>query len=96
MGLFLLDYKTTPPMSHSNYEFKPLAHEEQSPEKMLEQAQTLYTNLNGRRTVREFSDRPVDRKVIERPTTCERYMHRQCAIGGDDMAASSRCDGRDP
>lgn len=52
-------------MSHTNYEFQSLSHEERTPTQMLEQAQALYTNLNERRTVREFSDRPVDRKVIE-------------------------------
>lgn len=52
-------------MSHDNYEFQALAHQKQTPAEMLEQARALYRNLKERRTVREFSDRPVDREVIE-------------------------------
>ena len=52
-------------MSHANAGFQPLIHEELTPEQMLARARELYTHLDGRRTVRDFSDRPVDREVIE-------------------------------
>lgn len=52
-------------MSHDNYAFQLLNHVAHTPAEMLEKAQGLYQNLNRRRTVREFSDRPIDRAVIE-------------------------------
>jgi len=52
-------------MSHAKHTFQLLDHQEQTPAEMLEQAQRFFANLDRRRTVREFSDRPVDRAVIE-------------------------------
>lgn len=52
-------------MSHDQHAFQPLIHQEYAPEQMQARACELYTNLNARRTVREFSDRPVTREVIE-------------------------------
>lgn len=45
---------------------RPLSeYREYPPEEMLERAQAFYENVNRRRSVREFSDRPVSRDVIE-------------------------------
>ncbi len=45
--------------------FQLLDHSEKSPAEMLAAARAFYTESDRRRTVREFSDRPVDRAVIE-------------------------------
>ncbi len=46
--------------------FIPLStYNEYQPAEMLERATDFYELIKSRRTVREFSDRPVDRKVIE-------------------------------
>ncbi|MBC6995451.1 nitroreductase family protein [Neolewinella lacunae] len=52
-------------MNHANQAFQPLVYREFSPEEMLARATALLDQLSARRTVREFSDRPVDRKIIE-------------------------------
>lgn len=47
-------------------EFVPFRHPLQLTEReQLERAQSFHELMKGRRTVREFSDRPVDRQVIE-------------------------------
>lgn len=47
-------------------DFIPLtSYEEYPPNEMLERAEAFYELIKSRRTVREFSERPVDRKVIE-------------------------------
>jgi nitroreductase len=47
-------------------EFEPLQDfREFPPEKMIERAEQYYQELRRRRTVRQFSDRPVPRAVIE-------------------------------
>jgi iodotyrosine deiodinase len=43
----------------------PLTFSELSPAESLERAQAFHTLMDRRRTVRDFSDRPVDRAVIE-------------------------------
>jgi len=43
----------------------PLDFNELKPEEMTRIARDFYQNLNRRRTVRDFSDRPVDKDVIE-------------------------------
>ena len=46
--------------------FIPLpAYREYAPEDMVERATSFHGDLARRRTVRDFSDRPVDRRVIE-------------------------------
>lgn len=48
------------------YPHVPLTdYREYPPEEMLERVTALYETLNRRRTVRDFSDRPVPRAVIE-------------------------------
>ena len=43
---------------HSQYHEYPI-------EEMRKRAQAFYADINRRRTVREFSDRPVPRDIIE-------------------------------
>ena len=52
-------------MSHAKQSFQPLQYSEYTPEEMLNRAEAFYTEHEARRTVRMFSDRPVDREVIE-------------------------------
>lgn len=50
----------------SRYVFSPLKdYQEYPPEEMLQRAQGFYHDIRRRRTVRDFSDRPVDRRIIE-------------------------------
>ena len=85
-------------MSHAKHTFQLLDHQEQSPAKMLEQAQSLYANLNRRRTVREFSDRPVDRAVIElilktastAPSGANKQPWNFCVVTNQEMKAKIR------
>lgn len=42
----------------------PLNFKEYPPEEMLSRAQNMYERMRTRRTVRDFSDRPVDKDVI--------------------------------
>jgi iodotyrosine deiodinase len=46
------------------YEFDPLEFSEKSPEKMREDARAFYQSIKKRRTVREFSNRPVSVDII--------------------------------
>lgn len=53
-------------MSNSNCDHIQLAgYEELPPEEMLLRAQSFYELMKSRRSVRSFSSRPVERKVIE-------------------------------
>lgn len=52
-------------MAHSKEGFQPLLHTAYTPDQMLTRAANLYVEANARRTVREFSDRPVDKALIE-------------------------------
>lgn len=45
--------------------FQPLHHTEYKPAEMLARAKAFHAQHEARRTVRMFSDRPVDREVIE-------------------------------
>lgn len=49
----------------ADWPFEPLAFEEKSPEEMKQAAARFYEEIRRRRTVREFSDRPVGREIIE-------------------------------
>ena len=47
-------------------EFLPLTEYRKLPEtEMQKRASEFFSRMRGRRTVREFSDQPVDRKIIE-------------------------------
>lgn len=52
-------------MADTKYDFQQLGYQQYSPEEMQFRANELYTLLNARRTVRDFSDRPVAKEVIE-------------------------------
>jgi nitroreductase len=47
------------------FPFQPLDFEGKTDEEMLEASRTFYAEVRKRRSVREFSDRPVAREVIE-------------------------------
>lgn len=49
----------------TRWPFEPLRFEEKSPGEMRSAAERFYREIQKRRTVREFSDRPVDREIIE-------------------------------
>ena len=49
----------------TKWPFQPLVFEEQTPEQMKASAQAFYDQIQKRRTVREFSDRPVPKEIIE-------------------------------
>jgi len=49
----------------SDWPFKPLAFRQKSDEQMLEAARAFYADVRNRRSVREFSDQPVSKEVIE-------------------------------
>ncbi len=53
-------------MSEQHYEFEPLStYREYPTEEMKKRAREFYEDIRRRRTVREFSDRPVPREIIE-------------------------------
>ena len=45
--------------------FEPLVFNEKTPQEMCDAAQEFYERIRRRRTVREFSERPVPREIIE-------------------------------
>jgi len=49
----------------TDWPFAPLVFNKKTPQKMREAAQAFYDQIRMRRTVREFSDRPVPREIIE-------------------------------
>lgn len=49
----------------TKYPFEPLPFEELSPAEMERVSRDFYTRIKRRRSVREFSDRPVSRTIIE-------------------------------
>ncbi len=48
-----------------SYPFIPLEFDEHDSDSMLAAAQSFYQHVSQRRTVREFSDRPVPREIID-------------------------------
>lgn len=52
-------------MANTTDQFIKYAAQQFSQEEMLERSEELFDFLNQRRTVRSFSDKPIDRKVIE-------------------------------
>lgn len=49
----------------TEWPFEPLAFLEKSPDEMKAAAARFYEEISRRRTVRDFSDRPVSREIIE-------------------------------
>jgi len=78
--------------------FTPLKHEERQADEMLARATELYDLLDRRRTVREFSDRPVAREVIElivktastAPSGANKQPWNFCVVTDPDIKAKIR------
>ncbi len=49
----------------NRWPFEPLHFRDRTPDEMLDAARMFYNQIRQRRTVRDFSDRPVDREIIE-------------------------------
>lgn len=49
----------------ADWPFEPLSFREKSPEEMHAESERFYLQLRRRRTVRDFSDQPVPREIIE-------------------------------
>ena len=85
-------------MAHAKDGFQPLVHQEYSPAEMLDRARSLYATLDARRTVRQFSDRPVDREVIETiirtastaPSGANKQPWMFCVVSDPDLKARIR------
>jgi len=52
-------------MPNKKYNFEPLQFTEQDQPKMLENSKKFYEKMKIRRTVREYSDKPVPKEIIE-------------------------------
>jgi len=85
-------------MSHATQGFQPLHHTEYTPEEMLTRAKAFHAQHEARRTVRMFSDRPVDRKVIEliiktastAPSGANKQPWNFCVVTNPDVKAKIR------
>ena len=85
-------------MAHAKDGFQPLVHQEYTPAEMLDRARSLYATLDARRTVRQFSDRPVDRQVIETiirtastaPSGANKQPWMFCVVSDPDLKARIR------
>lgn len=75
------------------HKFIPYQQKELTPEEQLERSQAFYENLNGRRSIREFSDKPVDIRVIENilktASTAPSGAHKQpwtfCVVTNEEL-----------
>lgn len=82
-------------MEHS---FIPYKQKELTESEQLKVSEDFYNNLNGRRSVREYSNKPVDIKVIENiiktASTAPSGAHKQpwtfCVISNKDLKAKIR------
>lgn len=82
-------------MEHS---FIPYKQKELTQSEQLKVSENFYNNLNGRRSVREYSDKPVDIKVIENiiktASTAPSGAHKQpwtfCVISNNELKAKIR------
>lgn len=85
-------------MPHSSEDFHPLAYEKPESSDVPRQARAFFDALKSRRTVREFSDQPVDRQTIEwiirAAATAPSGAHQQpwtfCAISNPALKAVIR------
>ena len=69
------------PIYRNGHPFVPLAWQPVAPDEMQARAESFYRLMDRRRSVREFSDRPVPRELIERAvmtaSTAPSGAHRQ-------------------
>ena len=85
-------------MSVSKESFAPFNHAALPPETMHQRARQLYAQLNERRTVREFSDQPVDAAVVEyiiktastAPSGANKQPWTFCVISNPEVKAKIR------
>jgi nitroreductase len=78
--------------------FEPLQFTEYSPEEMDRRAAGFYEEMSRRRSVRDFSDRPVDRRIVENAVgtagTAPSGAHKQpwqfVLVGDADVKARLR------
>ncbi len=85
-------------MAHTDAGFQPLQHTEYTPEEMLNRAQHYFSACDTRRTVREFSNRPVDRAVIElilqtastAPSGANKQPWTFCVVSNPEVKAKIR------
>jgi iodotyrosine deiodinase len=52
-------------MKNPETKFEPLKFQEKSPDEMIAISESFYLDMKRRRTVREFSDRPIPNEVIK-------------------------------
>jgi len=86
------------PAMPDTYDTVPLDFTEYSPDEMKERAQSFYELMSGRRSVREFSDRPVPRELIATairtagtaPSGANRQPWRFVAVDDPDLKREIR------
>lgn len=82
----------------SEHPFIPYTHEEYSEAEMLERSKSFFEWADLRRSVRDFSDRPVPKEVMEHilmtASTAPSGAHKQpwtfCLISNDEMKSRLR------
>ena len=78
--------------------FTPYTAPKFTPEESAQRAQDLYDYMDERRSVREFSDRPVSREIIENliktASSAPSGAHKQpwtfCAVSSPEIKAKIR------
>lgn len=82
----------------NGFEHIPYSHVHYEPEEMIERSQNFYDWLETRRSVREFSDKPVPKKVIENiiksASTAPSGAHKQpwtfCVVSNSEIKKQIR------
>lgn len=82
----------------SKYPFIPYDHDRYSPSEVLQRSSDLRSQLSRRRTVREFSDTPVDREIIENiimtassaPSGANKQPWTYCAVSDPEIKRQIR------
>lgn len=87
----------------NGYPFIPLAWRDVPPDEMISRAHEFYTEMMRRRSVRDFSDRPVPRELIElailtastAPSGAHRQPWRFVAVNDPDIKRAIRVAAED-
>ncbi|WP_420386207.1 nitroreductase family protein [Roseivirga sp.] len=82
----------------NGFEHIPYSHEHYEPEEMIERSQKFYDWMETRRSVRDFSDQPVPREVIENiiksASTAPSGAHKQpwtfCVVSNPELKKEIR------